>query len=115
MTENGQLPDTRAVIVEKARELFLSLGYHKTTMRSIAEAAGISTGPLYFYFRNKPEVFFHICNDSFQCLIDELRCPAQAQNHTGNRLRDIYYAYKKFYYQEPQRFEMIHLAINPME
>lgn len=114
MIESDRLSDTRAVILEKAQELFLSLGYHKTTMRNIAEAAGISTGPLYFYFRNKTEVFFHICNDSFDCLIAELRCSAKSQGHAGKRLKDIYYAYKQFYYREPQRFEIIHLAINPM-
>lgn len=114
MTDNTNQTDTRAVILERARELFLSLGYHKTTMRTIADVAGISTGPLYFYFRNKAEVFFHICNEAFDYLIEDFRRVASEDNHAGLRLRNIYYAYKAFYYQEPQLFEIMHLPTNPM-
>ena len=114
MTDNTNQLNTRAVILEKARELFLSQGYHKTTMRTIADVAGISTGPLYFYFRNKAEVFFHICNEAFDYLIEDFRRVASEDNHAGIRLRNIYYAYKAFYYQEPQLFEFMHLPTNSM-
>ncbi|XFO68221.1 hypothetical protein SPSIL_044410 [Sporomusa silvacetica DSM 10669] len=114
MKDSTDQINTRAVILERARELFLSLGYHKTTMRTIAEATGISTGPLYFYFNNKAEVFFHICSEAFDYLIDDFRQAAAHDSHAGLRLRDIYYAYKAFYYQEPQLFEIMHLATNAM-
>jgi len=114
VTDNTNQIHTRAVILERARELFLSLGYHKTTMRMIADVAGISTGPLYFYFRNKAEVFFHICNEAFDYLIEDFRRVASEDNHAGLRLQNIYYAYKTFYYQEPQLFEIMHLPTNPM-
>lgn len=52
MTEKNNSANTHALILQQARALFLSQGYHNTTMRTIAEAAGISTGPLYFHFRN---------------------------------------------------------------
>jgi AcrR family transcriptional regulator len=114
VTDNTNQINTRAVILERARGLFLSLGYHKTTMRTIADAAGISTGPLYFYFHNKAEVFFHICNEAFDYLIGDFRRVASDDSHAGLRLRNIYYAYKSFYYQEPQLFEIMHLPTNPM-
>lgn len=114
MTDHTNQINTRNVILEKARELFLSLGYQKTTMRMIADVAGISTGPLYFYFRNKAEVFFHICNEGFDYLIEDFCRVASEDNHAGIRLRNIYYAYKDFYYQEPQLFEIMHLPANPM-
>lgn len=111
---NTNHTDTRAMILEKARHLFLSLGYHKTTMRNIADAAGISTGPLYFHFANKAEVFFHICNEGFDYQIADFRRAAASAKRAGHRLRDMYYAYKAFYYQEPQLFEIMHLPTNPM-
>lgn len=113
MTENSAPINTRTIILERARELFLSQGYHKTTMRTIAEAAGISTGPLYFYFHSKAEVFFYICSEAFECLIADFRLIAQKDSRAGLKLRDIYYGYKSFYYREPQLFEMMHLAMNP--
>jgi len=114
MIEDIEKNNTRVVILERARHLFLSLGYHKTTMRMIADAAGVSTGPLYFYFRNKAEVFFHICSEAFDYLIYDFRQAAEQDRHAGLRLRDIYYAYKAFYYREPQLFEIMHVATNPM-
>jgi AcrR family transcriptional regulator len=104
---------TRAVILAKARELFLSLGYHKTSMRNIAQAAGISTGPLYFYFQNKAEVFYHICCEAFDMLLADFRREAASEEHAGLRLRKMYHAYQLFYYREPQLFEIMHLPADP--
>lgn len=114
MLENNDPANTRTVILQQARQLFLSQGYHKTTMRTIAETAGISTGPLYFHFRNKAEVFFHICSEAFDYLIAEFRQAAQGEIHAALRLRNIYNAYKAFFYREPQLFEIMHLATNSM-
>ena len=40
-----------------AIKVFRRLGYHKTRMVDIAEAAGTGKGTLYEYFRNKDEIF----------------------------------------------------------
>ncbi len=106
--------DTRSAILVQARELFLTLGYHKTTMRNIAEAAGISTGPLYFHFRDKAEVFFYICSEAFDRLGSDFRRISHEEEAAGERLRSIFLAYKAFYYREPQLFAMMHLATDPM-
>ena len=96
MQDRTDQTDTRGVILTKARQLFLTLGYHKTTMRNIAETAGISTGPLYFHFRDKAEVFYHICNEAFERLEADFSRVSQAEKTAGERLRDIFLAYKAF-------------------
>lgn len=40
-----------------ARQCFLSSGYQETTIRDIAEAAGISPAAIYTYFENKDQLF----------------------------------------------------------
>jgi AcrR family transcriptional regulator len=45
--------ETRSQILETALELFRERGYEETTMRGIAEAAGVSVGNAYYYFRSK--------------------------------------------------------------
>lgn len=107
-------PDTRSAILSHARALFLTLGYHKTTMRNIAEAAGVSTGPLYFHFHDKAEVFFTICSEAFDCLSAEFCRIAREERAAGERLRSIFLTYKAFYYREPQLFAMMHLAMDPL-
>jgi AcrR family transcriptional regulator len=47
---------TRAAIVDAALELFRSNGYEATTMRAIAQRAGVSTGNAYYYFSSKEEL-----------------------------------------------------------
>jgi AcrR family transcriptional regulator len=44
---------TRAQILETALELFRERGYEQTTMRAIAEAAGVAVGNAYYYFQSK--------------------------------------------------------------
>jgi AcrR family transcriptional regulator len=50
-TRKGE--QTRAQILDTALELFRERGYEETTMRAIAEAAGLSVGNAYYYFRAK--------------------------------------------------------------
>jgi AcrR family transcriptional regulator len=47
---------TRAAITDAALELFRSHGYEATTMRAIAQRAGVSTGNAYYYFSSKEEL-----------------------------------------------------------
>jgi AcrR family transcriptional regulator len=44
---------TRQAIVDAAMRLFLAGGYDKTTMRAIADEAGVSLGNAYYYFGSK--------------------------------------------------------------
>jgi AcrR family transcriptional regulator len=44
---------TRAAIVAAALELFRERGYEKTTMRAVADAAGVSIGNAYYYVPSK--------------------------------------------------------------
>jgi AcrR family transcriptional regulator len=44
---------TRGTILESAMRLFRRDGYDRTTMRAIAQAAGVSVGNAYYYFGSK--------------------------------------------------------------
>lgn len=44
---------TRATIAAAAQELFLERGFEKTTMRAVAQRAGVSLGNAYYYFASK--------------------------------------------------------------
>jgi AcrR family transcriptional regulator len=47
---------TQAVIVSAALELFAEQGYDATTMRQIAQRAGVSVGNSYYYFESKEQL-----------------------------------------------------------
>ncbi len=48
---------TRQVIEDAALSLFLEQGYHATSMRQIAERAGLALGGIYNHFASKEEMF----------------------------------------------------------
>jgi len=50
----------RAEILMTAMNLFYSKGYLKTTTQDIIEELKISRGLLYYYFKNKEDILFHI-------------------------------------------------------
>ena len=54
MSTKGE--QTRQRIVEQALTLFEQRGYAETTLRDIADAAGVSIGLAYRYFRRKEEL-----------------------------------------------------------
>lgn len=58
-------------IREAARDLFLLQGYEATTTRQVAERAGVATGTLFLYARDKPELVFLIFRDEVGRVIEE--------------------------------------------
>jgi AcrR family transcriptional regulator len=52
--------DLRLKIRSSAVEAFINHGYQKASMREIAEAADMSVGNLYRYFKNKEALFGHL-------------------------------------------------------
>jgi AcrR family transcriptional regulator len=54
---------TRLAIEDAAIELFLEQGYHATSMRQIAEHAGLALGGIYNHFKSKEEIFEGIVVD----------------------------------------------------
>ncbi len=54
---------TRLAIEDAAIELFMEHGYHATSMRQIAEHAGLALGGIYNHFASKDELFEGIIVD----------------------------------------------------
>ena len=59
--KKGQV--TRLAIEDAAIELFMEHGYHATSMRQIAERAGLALGGIYNHFKSKDEIFEAIVVD----------------------------------------------------
>jgi AcrR family transcriptional regulator len=78
---------TRALILETALRLFRERGYDRTTMRAIAEEAGVSVGNAYYYFASKE----HLVQGFYDLIADEHRRQLPAaladRRDLGDRLR----------------------------
>jgi AcrR family transcriptional regulator len=51
----------RRQLVDAVVELFIKNGFHKTTTREMAKAAGFSIGTLYEYVKSKEDVLYLVC------------------------------------------------------
>jgi AcrR family transcriptional regulator len=57
-------------IYEAALKNFSKFGYDQTKMDDIAQSANVSKGTLYLYFQSKEDLFYHMCKQSRQTLIE---------------------------------------------
>ena len=62
----------RTEILEGALTAMRDHGLHRAGMRDIARAAGLSTGNLYYYFRNKQELVYACQDRALDRLLDVL-------------------------------------------
>lgn len=53
--------ERRRHLVDSTVHLFIEYGYHKTTTRMIAKAAGFSIGSLYEYVSSKEDLLYLVC------------------------------------------------------
>ena len=66
-TKSGKGDQTKALILETALDMFRERGYENTTMRAIAQKAGVSLGNAYYYFSSKEyliQAFYQRLHDS---------------------------------------------------
>src|SRR6185503_7792778 len=59
----------RQEILAAARELFIAEGYERVSMRRIAERIDYSPTAIYLYFKDKSELLFHVCEETFARLV----------------------------------------------
>lgn len=60
-------------ILNGARKIFLEKGYEQSSMRNIANEISYSQGSLYFYFKDKSEIFHELHKEGFRLLLKQLK------------------------------------------
>src|ERR671933_2671673 len=64
--------DIRERIVRSAIECFSKYGFDRSRMDDIAQAANISKGTVYLYFKSKEDLFYTICENNLKVLKEQL-------------------------------------------
>jgi AcrR family transcriptional regulator len=76
---------TRTALLEAAYQLFITKGYHATSTRDIASAAGLAVGGIYNYFRTKEDIYMALLKERHP-LLQILPTLQQAQ---GNAVEEL--------------------------
>lgn len=67
--EEQQSTTLERILVE-AKQEFLEKGYQRASLRNIVKKAGVTTGALYGYFKNKEELFEALVGESYHKILD---------------------------------------------
>jgi AcrR family transcriptional regulator len=79
----------RERILEAATDLFVRLGYRKTSMDDVARQAGIAKGTVYLYYRNKAELVFHAIALEERAYLQNLAPILDPSSTPADRLRSL--------------------------
>jgi AcrR family transcriptional regulator len=60
-------------ILDGARKVFLEKGYEQTSMRNIAAEISYSPGLIYFYFKDKSEIFYELHKEGFDMFLRQMK------------------------------------------
>lgn len=88
LTEAEQLNRRRAIVAASVN-LFLKQGFPETSLRQIAEAAGMGKSSLYDYFRTKDDILLFLIEDMGITLTERARAIAGLEIAPDARLQRI--------------------------
>jgi TetR/AcrR family transcriptional regulator, cholesterol catabolism regulator len=77
----------RDQMIKGAVSLFKQKGFHRTTTREIAKAAGFSIGTLYEYIRTKEDVLYLVCDSIYDHVSERLQQDLAVEKGTLESLK----------------------------
>lgn len=76
-----QSGETKELLLKAARAEFLEKGYTKASLRKICADAGVTTGALYFFFKDKEALFASIVEKPYRQLVAALEEHFELDSH----------------------------------
>ena len=101
--------ETRAKIMDAARELFGREGYEAVSMRRIADAIEYSPTAIYVHFRDKQDLFYQICHVDFAALAQGV-AELQKVADPIERIRRMGHAYIRFGVSHPNHYRLMFMT-----
>jgi AcrR family transcriptional regulator len=102
-----QKESLRQEILDAAREMFASEGFENVSMRKIAEKIEYSPTTIYLYFKDKSDLIYQLCEESFAKLGQILERIRRKHDDPLEALREAAQAYVKFGLQHPNHYKVI--------
>lgn len=105
--------EMRARILDAAKALFVEQGFEATSMRAIAEKIEYSPGTIYLYYKDKNALMHDLHVEGFVRMNKDM----QVLNHVRDpfeRLIAMGRAYVQFALQNPDYYELMFIAQNPL-
>lgn len=107
-----QKMETRDLIMDAARDLFVSEGYEGVTMRKVADKIEYSPTAIYVHFADKEHLFQELCRCDFAHLAQVFQSEALPADPI-ERLKHIGRTYVEFGRQYPNHYKLMSMTPHP--
>lgn len=101
------------LILDAARKVFLEKGYEQTSIRNIANEINYSPGSLYFYFKDKSEIFHELHKEGFNLLMSRLKVLAKVSD-PFERLKAIGLNFIEFAQEHRDYYNLMFIVEEPV-
>ena len=96
--------NTRQQILSAAQSLFARQGYDSATMEQIARSAGLTKGAVYYFFKNKAELFCTIVDEGIFYIGEQCRSILEAARSSREIAEDVISFYVNISYDNASLF-----------
>ena len=97
----------KAHILDTARALLLEKGLAATSINQIAKRSELSVGAIYFYFKDKEELFAALQVEGLELLSHAIRDAAKKKSGPEEKIKSIALAYLRFSEEHKNYFDII--------
>ncbi|NTU43305.1 MAG: TetR/AcrR family transcriptional regulator [Nitrospirales bacterium] len=104
-----QKESLRQDILDAARNILITEGYARLSMRSIASRIEYSPTTIYLYFKNKEDILYFLCEEALERQLEVITAADKNESSPDLRLRSILKAYIDFGLSEPDRYKIIYM------
>jgi AcrR family transcriptional regulator len=100
-------PERRAQLLDVARRLFGTSGYHQVSMDAVAREAGVTKPILYDHFPSKHDLYLALLDTDLTSLHDKVRSALDAPTGNRERIRASFRAYFDFVDEHAEGFRLM--------
>src|ERR1700752_2545442 len=101
--------ETRDKILDAARELFVTEGYHGVSMRRVAEKIEYSPTAIYVHFADKEQLFRELCHVDYARLAQGFKSSVMSSQPI-ERLKQIGAIYIEFGTRYPNHYQFMFMT-----
>ena len=102
--------EMRLKILETAKQIFIEEGFEKASIRAIADRIEYSPATIYLYFKDKNELLYQICEETFSQLGNQIRKISEPETDLLVRLKKGLRAYIEFGIAHPHHYQVTFMS-----
>ena len=103
----------KAAVLDAARELVRERGFNGATTKQIAERCELSEATLFFYFKNKDEIFTSLLFDGIDFMGEGLDAIIARNISPKRKLEEMWKFFRRVSSEQPEYFHVFAYLANP--